>query len=186
MPTPIQIDRLPLWTTKAASGDVIHIRRVGESDASHIQQYFRALSGSSRYRRFMGSVNELSPDETARFVGSGPVPTFAVAAEIRSDNEPLIVGEASCALDIERKSGDLGVSVADRWQRRGVGSTLVHVVECCAIRLGLRQLLGEALQSNDEIKSLARRAGFAITRRPGEWQVIRFEKQLPSSDQQWG
>ncbi len=182
MPTLTQIDRLPLWTTKAASGDIIHIRRVGKSDANQIQQYFRTLSGSSRYRRFMGSVNELSPDETARFIGNGPVPTFAVAAEIRSDNERLIVGEAYCALDLERKSGDLGVSVGDRWQRRGIGSALVHVVECCAIRLGLRQLLGEALQSNDEIKGLARRAGFAITRRPGEWQVIRFEKRLPSSD----
>jgi hypothetical protein len=52
--------------------------------------------------------------------------------------------------------------------------------------LGLRHLLGEALQSNDEIKGLARRAGFAVTRRPGDWQVIRFEKHLPPSDRQPG
>jgi GNAT superfamily N-acetyltransferase len=181
MPTLTEIDGFPSWTTRATSGDVIQIRPVHESDAAGLQHYFRSLSKPSRYRRFMGAVSELSPEETARIIGKGPVPTFAVVAEIHAANVPSIVGEANCALDIEGRHGDLAVSVEDRWQRHGIGFALLYVMECCATRMGLRRLLGEALQSNDQMRGLAKRAGFAVTQRPGEWDLVHIEKHLPSS-----
>lgn len=186
MPTPTEIAHFPSWTTLATSGDVVHIRPACEHDADGLQQYFRRLSVASRYRRFMGAVNEVSCDETARMVGNGACPTFAIVAEMASEDGQAIVGEANCALDMASRRGDLAVSVEDRWQRHGIGFALLDVMECCAARLGLLHLLGEALQSNEEMKGLARRAGFAVTRRPGDWKVVHLEKHLSSREPRQG
>jgi GNAT superfamily N-acetyltransferase len=166
---------------RTISGHIVDIRPVRTDDVERLQRYFRSLPKPTRYRRFMGAINELSPEETARITGQGAVPTIAVVAEVRSDVGASIIGEANCALDLENRHGDLAVSVDDRWQGGGIGFALVDAIEGCAVRLGLRRLFGEALQSNEPIKALARRAGFSVARPHGDWTVVQFDKHLSAS-----
>jgi hypothetical protein len=51
-------------------------------------------------------------------------------------------------------------------------------VQSRAISLGHSKLFGESLKSNDQMKSLARKTGFAFSRAL-DWRAVRFDKRLP-------
>jgi GNAT superfamily N-acetyltransferase len=67
--------------------------------------------------------------------------------------------------------------VADRFRRRGLGSALLCALQSRAISLGCLDLFGETLKGNDEMRTLARKAGFKFTRSP-DWRAVRFDKRL--------
>ena len=74
------------------------------------------------------------------------------------------------------------MSVADRFRRRGLGSALLSALQSRAITRGHldpfgETLKGETLKGNDEMKGLARKAGFEFTRSP-DWRAVRFDKRL--------
>ena len=73
--------------------------------------------------------------------------------------------------------GEFAISVGDRFQRHGLGSSLLCALQSRAVSLGCLDLFGETLKTNDEMKGLARKAGFAFTRSP-DWRAVRFDKRL--------
>ena len=74
-------------------------------------------------------------------------------------------------------------SVDDRWQGHGIGAALMKNLECRTAALGATRLFGDTLRSNEVMISLARRSGFAFTPSPGDWRLVRFEKQIGSATQ---
>jgi hypothetical protein len=161
------------------SGETIGIRFVGGKDAETLQTYFRSLSRTSRYNRFMGDAGELTPSALARLT-EGSTKDFTLIAEMSSAPQRTIVGELRYVLDSRQQYGEFGLSIEDRWQNVGVGSALLAALECCVFALGVRRLFGEALQSNDKMKLLAKKAGFTLSRPAGDWTIVRFEKTLGS------
>jgi GNAT superfamily N-acetyltransferase len=159
------------------SGETIGLRFVGGEDAEILQTYFRSLSRTSRYNRFMGDVGELTPAALARWT-EGSTKDFTMIAEMRSAPQRTIVGELRCVLDEWQQYGEFGLSIEDRWQNVGVGTALLAALECCVFAMGVRRLFGEALQSNDKMKLLAKKAGFTLSRPAGDWTVVRFDKAL--------
>jgi GNAT superfamily N-acetyltransferase len=75
-------------------------------------------------------------------------------------------------------SGEFAISVADRFRRHGLGLALLCALQFRAISLGYLDLFGETLRTNHEMKSLARKAGFEMTRSL-DWRAVRFDKRLP-------
>ena len=51
-------------------------------------------------------------------------------------------------------------------------------LECRAAAFGAERLFGDTLRSNEAMISLARKSGFAFTASPGDWKLVRFEKQI--------
>ena len=87
---------------------------------------------------------------------------FTLVAEWQRRGRGIIIGEASYAFDRDRRSGEFAVSVADRWQRQGLGSALLCALQYRAISLGYVGLFGETLKSNVAMKDMARKAGFEV------------------------
>src|SRR5581483_10529074 len=88
-----------------------------------------------------------------------------------------IIGEASYGFDRASGCGEFAISVSDRFQRKGLGSALLDALQCRAISLGHFALFGETLKTNDQMQSLARKAGFAASRAL-DWRAVRFDKRL--------
>jgi GNAT superfamily N-acetyltransferase len=161
----------PVWIRSAVIGDV-----------GLLCDYFGALSASSSYNRFMGeagnlariAIDCLSPSGKDE---SGKGDRFTLVAEWRGQEMDAIIGEGSYAFDRNKRCGEFAISVADRWQRQGLGSALLCALQFRAISLGHLDLFGEALKTNLQMKGLARKAGFEFSRSP-DWRAVRFDKTL--------
>ena len=126
----------------------------------------------------MGAVSNLTRIARDCLVPARKADCFTLVAEWREQGREAVIGEASYGFDRMSGSGEFAISVADRFQRRGLGSALLCALQSRAVSLGCLDLFGETLKTNDEMKSLARKAGFEITRSL-DWRAVRFDKRLP-------
>jgi RimJ/RimL family protein N-acetyltransferase len=166
------------------SGKSLNVRFVEPDDADALQGYFRSLSVSSRYNRFLGAISELPQTELYRFTHVGEEDRFTVIATMPIEGHETVVGEARYAFDADTDSFEFGLSIEDRWQGQGIGSTLLGNLQCRAAAFGAKRLFGDTLRSNDAMIALARKSGYAFTHSPGDWKLVRFEKHVEVAPQE--
>jgi GNAT superfamily N-acetyltransferase len=170
---PRHIDHLRL-----RDGRTVTVRLVAPDDGEVLQHYFGKLSIRSRYNRFLGAVSELPASELDRFVHAGENDRFSVIAVMMIEGHEIVVGEARYGFEAASADFEFGISIDDRWQGQGVGAALVRNLECRAAALGAIRIFGDTLRSNEAMITLARRLGFAFTRHPDDWKLVRFEKPI--------
>ena len=161
---------------RSRSGQHVTVRFVEPRDAEALQNYFRALTIRSRYNRFLGATRELPPSVLEEFIHIGEADRFSVIATMLADGHEIIVGEARYAF--EDGSIEFGLSIDDRWQGHGIGKALLKNLECRAASFGADRLFGDTLRSNEAMIGLARKSGYAFSASPGDWKLVRFEKQI--------
>src|SRR5450755_1027228 len=111
------------------NGKSLTVRFVEPADADSLQAYFRSLTTSSRYNRFLGAMSELPQTELDHFTHVGEADRFSVIATMRIDGHETIVGEARYAFDAKTDLFEFGLSIDDRWQGQGIGSALLRNLE---------------------------------------------------------
>jgi GNAT superfamily N-acetyltransferase len=168
-----------LWPTAIVPGasNPIWIRTAAECDVERLADYFGKLSHSARCNRFMGAVSNLTRIARDCLVPARKADYFTLVAEWREQGREAVIGEASYGFDRMSGSGEFAISVADRFRRHGLGSALLCALQSRAVSLGCLDLFGETLKSNDEMKCLARKAGFEFTHSL-DWRAVRFDKKL--------
>jgi len=163
---------------RSRSGSPVTVRFAEPRDAEELQKYFRSLSTRSRYNRFLGAMSELSRIELDHFVHAGEANRFSVVATMDIDGFETIVGEARYGFDTNTGSLEFGLSIDDRWQGHGIGSSLLKNLECRAAAFGAERLVGDTLRSNDVMIAMARKSGYEFTHNPDDWKLVRFEKHI--------
>lgn len=184
--TALRLDELRQHTDilRLRDGNTLALRFVEPNDAERLQGYFRSLSVRSRYNRFLGAMSELPKSELDHFIQVGERDRFSVIAVMVIDGVETIVGEARYGFEADTASFEFGVSVDDHWQSQGIGSALLRNLECRAAAFGARRVFGDTLRSNDVMIGLARKSGFAFTRHPDDWKLVRFEKIIAAAPQE--
>jgi RimJ/RimL family protein N-acetyltransferase len=135
------------------SGDVVQIRQVRPDDAQALVRAYANLGEQSRYRRFFTVMPEL-PDATLK-----------AAVEVdHTDHEALvavpllsaeIVGECRfIRLPDEPDTAEVGVTVVDAWQGRGLGSALLARLSERALGAGIEYFTAEVLAENRAMLAL--------------------------------
>jgi RimJ/RimL family protein N-acetyltransferase len=157
-------------------GKTLTVRFVGLDEGEALQRYFRKLSVNSRHSRFLGAMSELPPGELDHFIHVGENDRFSVIATMMIDGRETIVGEARYGFQAATGRFEFGISIDDLWQGQGIGSALLGNLECRAAALGASRMFGDTLRSNEVMIALARKCGFAFTRHPEDWKLMRFEK----------
>ena len=165
-------------TLRSRNGDAVKVRFVEPRDAEPLQNYVRSLSSRSRYNRFLGAISELPQTLLEHFIHVGEAEQFSVVATMMFDGFETIVGEARYAFQAETSSIEFGLSIDDRWQGHGIGKALLKNLECRAASFGAERIFGDTLRSNEQMIALARKAGYAFTASPGDWKLVRFEKNI--------
>jgi GNAT superfamily N-acetyltransferase len=166
-----QVARLP-------DGESVTIRPVRRQDADALQAYFRGLSGETRYRRFLGAMAELTGKQLARLAEMDGPDALALLAFAETGGTSCLIGEAVLVTVPGSARSEMALSVADHWQRKGVGSALVRELECRARIGGARYLYGDVLRTNIAMKNLARKAGFALRSPFTDARLIEIGKDL--------
>ena len=163
---------------RSRNGQPVTVRFVEPRDAEALQSYFRSLNTGSRYNRFLGASRELPPSVLEDFIHIGEHDRFTVVATMLVDGRETIVGEARYIFDVDTASIEFGLSIDDRWQGHGIGKALLSNLECRAASFGAESIFGDTLRSNEAMIGLARKSGYAFTASPGDWKLVRFQKQI--------
>jgi RimJ/RimL family protein N-acetyltransferase len=163
---------------RSRRGDAVTVRFVEPRDAEELQNYFRSLSGRSRYNRFLGAMGELPQPLLDRFTHVGERDGFTVIATMQVEGFETIVGEARYIFHPADGSFEFGLSIEDRWQGFGIGAALLKNLECRAAAFGAERIFGDTLRSNESMIAVARKSGFAFTQHPDDWKLVRFEKEI--------
>jgi GNAT superfamily N-acetyltransferase len=168
-----------LWPRAILPGtrNPVCIRTAAENDLDTLCFYFENLSQPARYNRFMGAVSNFAPIVRDCLMPARTADYFTLVAEWREGEAEIIIGEASYGFDRGSGTGEFAISVGDRFQRHGLGSSLLCALQSRAVSLGHLDLFGETLKTNGEMKRLAQRAGFAFSHSL-DWRAVRFDKRL--------
>lgn len=157
-------------------GEVVTVRPARSEDAGMIAAYIRALSFASRYTRFLGPVNELTPGELYRMTHGDDAAPPALIVVSGDGDARSVVGEARYALD--GITCEFALSVADPWRGKGLGTLLIRIIEGRAELLGAHYLVGDVLRSNQAMLALAHKFGFAVTRFVLDDRLFKITKRL--------
>ncbi len=150
--------------TYLSDGTPLMIRPIRTDDAEHVQDFTRDLSEESRFMRFMGQVNELSPEMLAQFTQLDYRREMALVAMAELDGEEVQVGVARYVINPDEKSCEFAVVVSDLIQHQGLGTKLMKGLFHAAQEHGLEVIEGSVLKKNAPMLRLMKELGF--TQRP--------------------
>ena len=160
------------------SGDVVRIRQIRPDDAQALVRAYANLGEQSRYRRFFTVMPEL------------PEATLKAAFEVdHTDHEALvavpllsteIVGECRfIRLPDQSDTAEVGVTVVDAWQGRGLGSALLGRLSERALDAGIEYFTAEVLAENRTMLALLPSLGQVETESHGPVVAARVELAEP-------
>jgi len=124
------------------------IRPVRPEDLAELGYFFAGLSVESRYLRFFAPV---TPTHGLLDLLAG-LPAHVDAIVAVADGE--IVGHAMAADCRDGWATDVGVVVADAWQRRGVGAALMRALVDRAQARGVISLAMDVLPGNRRVLAM--------------------------------
>ena len=128
------------------------IRPVGPGDMAALSDFFAGLSVESRYLRFFAPVTPARG--LLHLLSGGPANVDAVVAVA----DGVIVGHVMAADGpadaCGTRSTDVGVVVADAWQRRGVGAALMRALIIRAQARGVTSLVMDVLPGNRRVLAM--------------------------------
>ncbi len=166
-------------TRRLANGRRVRLRPINAADAELEAAFVRDLSMTSRYKRFMSSLRELSPAKLKYFTDVDQVSHIALAALPADRRGPeRWVGVARCVTDPQGGACEFAVTVADDWQGSGLAGVLMRALMRAARERGLKTMYGNVLASNRRMLALARQLGFKVGRAPDEPGTVRVERAL--------
>jgi RimJ/RimL family protein N-acetyltransferase len=155
-------------------GSRIAIRPIGPGDKALIAAAFAALSPESRYRRFFTPLETLD-EQQLRYLTE--VDHHDHEALIAIDPETGTCVGVARFIRIDAEVAEPAVAVADRWQRRGVGTALLERLADRARTEGIGRFSGTMLAENHKAIRLVEQLGDGALER--DRTEVHFEVELP-------
>lgn len=165
--------------TWAANGRRVTIRPMLPQDLELQREFFRSLSPSVRYARFLSWFDELPDGVAQRLENFDNSSHLALLAEVFEERRESMVGEARYVVDQhDAATCEFALVVADHWQRCGIGRALLTQLEREAAASGLKRMLADTLYDNKAMRGLAASRGYALRANREDARLVKLEKQL--------
>lgn len=143
------LERPPSAPTVA--GAVLRPVRTGDTGA--VRDFLAGLSPETAYRRFFTGIGSPGPALVRRMVATEPGRRAVVVAVVGAE----VVGLADTVVLDGGRAVELGVVVADRWQRRGLGRPLCAAALAPAVAAGVPLLRAHTQPDNARVARMLRR-----------------------------
>lgn len=144
-------------TSAAPPPSTIEVRELTPSDRQALRFIFEQLSPDSRQQRFLHPKAALSARELDELTQLDHWHHEAFIAWSTRPRTPIGVGRYVRGEDFD--VAELAITVADRWQRRGVGTQLLLELRDRARRAGIRRFSIIAMWGNRGALRLAHQLG---------------------------
>jgi len=153
---------LPATTVALRDGTTVTTRSMRPEDDAALLRFHARLSLETTRRRFFTVHPVLAPREVERFTRVDHWDREAlvaldgseIVAVARYDRDPVSFHVAEVAFVVE-----------DRWQGRGLGSALFHLIAERARAAGIDRLSAEVLAENQPMLTVFRHAGVPVQSR---------------------
>jgi RimJ/RimL family protein N-acetyltransferase len=162
---------------RLTDGTQIHVRGLRADDRERELAFFESLSEQTRYFRLMAPLRYLSLGLLDQLMDVNGGDRTALVASVVADGQEQFIGVARYAPTDITGEVELGITVADAWQRRGIASSLLQrLIEHARIR-GVQRIVGLVLPENHRMLALARKLGFTV-RLDTASRLMSIEKRL--------
>jgi RimJ/RimL family protein N-acetyltransferase len=170
------------WTShpRTRAGVRICIRPLRADDREREIAFLNGLSDRSRYFRLMTPFKYLPPHLIDQLMTIDYARRMAFVATIPANDDEAFVGIARYGETDQADVAELGITVADAWQRTGIARLLVLRLLRFARSRGIRRMTGIVLPENAPMIALARSLGFAIRFDPVE-HLVKIGLELPAA-----
>ncbi|MFH1060062.1 MAG: GNAT family N-acetyltransferase [Pseudomonadota bacterium] len=164
-PYPAQFER----HLTTSNGLKIFVRPIRPEDGPAMADLFKAFSPRTVFWRFGRVLTQMPPDLLARFtqVDYDREMALVVMAEGREDQELLAVGRVAGQPGLAQ--AELGLSVADAWQGRGIGQRLMASLVEVARGRGFARVVGMVNPANAVMVKLTQELGGSLEPLPDGW-----------------
>ncbi len=166
------------WRWVLPDGTRILIRPIRAEDSRIEQEFVRALSNEAKYFRFMGGLNELSPGMLKRFTDIDYDREMALIALITEQAEEKEIAVARYVTEPDGTSCEFAIVVADAWQHRHIGTTLMICLMQAAHSRGLQVMNGFVLANNRKMLNMMSALGFQILRLEDDPRLEKVSRRL--------
>jgi RimJ/RimL family protein N-acetyltransferase len=159
--------------TTLRDGTRVLLRQIRPSDREGLAEGLRQLSATSRFLRFHADIDELTDRELDYLSRVDHVDHEAIVAIDLDHPEVPGVGVARYIRDpYERHVAEAAVTVADDYQGRGAGTSLLGALAARAHLHGVRVFRNYVLEQNQPMLDLLEGSGASREREaPGLWRV---------------
>ena len=160
------------------------IRECRPEDIPGLIEGLASLSFESRIARFFYDKKAFSPEELKRLTLPGDENQQARVAVICDGiRDGQIVGLARCVrVAVTAPLADVGVVVAERWRRCGLGTQLITELRDAALRVGITHWRADFFAHNLGTEKLLCRAGLEERREPLGGGIVRATAKLAPGD----
>jgi acetyl coenzyme A synthetase (ADP forming)-like protein len=151
-------------------GSTVRIRPARPEDLTRVQDYLLGLSPETRRLRFWTVAVDVA--ELAGKIVDVDYQDHLTLLVLRGGDEGTMIGGAQYSR-IDGGRAEIGMSVADEWQGRGIGSILLGQLAQAAAERGVSIFVAEVLPENHGMIGVFRESGFPLSIRalPGEIEV---------------
>ncbi len=151
-------------------GSTVHIRPARLEDRTLVEDYLIGLSPETRRLRFWSQAIDVS-SLAAKVVDVDYADHLTLLVLRGEDRAEMIGGAQYIRTDGGR--AEISLSVADRWQGRGIGTILVGQLAQAAAVHGITTFVAEVLAENHAMINVFRASGFPLSIRalPGSIEV---------------
>jgi GNAT superfamily N-acetyltransferase len=147
---------------RLADGTPVVVRPLHAGDEASIQDGFAHLSAGSRRLRFFRTIRELPAGHADSLVHADGENHLAWGM---TDSRGAGIGIARVIRDaLDPRKGELAITIADEWQRRGAGTILAKALAEQSKRVGIDRWLAVVLLENRGILRLLQHVGREISR----------------------
>ena len=170
--TPIAAPHLAL-----SDGRSVSIRAMRRTDAAAARRFLEGLSPESRRARFLCTLTAIDDHLLQLLMAEDDKGPLAVVATSPGDNGLDIVGVAQMA-PVDTSSAECAVTVADSWQRQGLGRGLLDALASMARERGFRRVYSVDSAGNTRMRDFARSVGAHARVDPDDPAQVIYELDL--------
>lgn len=151
-------------------GSMIIIRAIRPDDHDRLVTHFRRLSTESMMLRFHGARRSLGEAELTHLTELDFVADVGLVATFGAEPEQPIIGVAhylSGGRRTNTERAEVGFSVLDEYQGKGIGSALLHHLAIIGKAAGIREFQADVMANNYQMLEVLEHSGFELKRTNG-------------------
>ena len=148
---------------QVAGGEVL-LRPIRPEDGERLHAFYEGASPGDMRLRFFMARREIPRSELARYsqIDYDREMTFIALAPEDNEGRRRMIAEVRAVCDPDNRKAEFAIQVASAWQGKGLGRLLRDKLVRYLRERGTQEIVGQCLQENSGMASLARHAGFDV------------------------
>lgn len=142
------------WKGTLRDGTPILGRPIGAGDRDLERSFIDGMSSVARRFHFLDTMKSLSATLLAPLTVMDPAMDVAFVVLLAEAGATTEIGVARFSAQADGSDCELAIAVGDAWQRKGLGTLLMHHLTCAAQERGIAEMHAISASDNDPMRGL--------------------------------